>query len=150
MKQTYWTREQNGAHMLSHFRCVRLCAHLWTVILQAPLSVGILQARKLEWVAMPSSRGSTWPWDQIHVSCLLHWQMGSLPLVPPGKPQNRRNNLNKNSYLYGQLIYNKRCENIWEKAASSVSDVEKLESNVKKNGTKPLSYIIYKNKLKMD
>ena len=36
------------------------------------------------------------------------------------------------------------------KAASSVSDVEKLESNVKKNETEPLSYTIYENKLKMD
>ena len=29
----------------------------WTVARQAPLSTGILQARILEWVAMPSSRG---------------------------------------------------------------------------------------------
>ena len=29
----------------------------WTVACQAPLSMGILQARILEWVAMPSSRG---------------------------------------------------------------------------------------------
>ena len=31
---------------------------------------GILQARILEWVAMPSSRGSSRPRDQIHVSCV--------------------------------------------------------------------------------
>ena len=30
---------------------------------------GILQARKLEWVAIPFSRGSSWPRDQTHVSC---------------------------------------------------------------------------------
>ena len=30
---------------------------------QAPLSMGILQARILEWVAMPSSRGSSQPRD---------------------------------------------------------------------------------------
>ena len=29
---------------------------LWTIACQAPLSMGILQARTLEWVAMPSSR----------------------------------------------------------------------------------------------
>ena len=29
---------------------------------------GILQARTLEWVAMPSSRGSSWPRDWTHVS----------------------------------------------------------------------------------
>ena len=45
----------------------------------------ILQARILEWVAMPSSRGSSWPRDQTYSSCLLHWQAGSLQVVPPGK-----------------------------------------------------------------
>ena len=42
---------------------------------------GILQARILEWVAMPSSRGSSWPRDQTCISCgscigrriLYHW-----------------------------------------------------------------------------
>ena len=34
---------------------------------QAPLSMGILQARILEWVAMPSSRGSSQPRDRIQV-----------------------------------------------------------------------------------
>ena len=47
---------------------------------------GILQARILEWVAMPSSRGSSGHRDQACVSYLLHWQVGSLPLAPPGKP----------------------------------------------------------------
>ena len=47
---------------------------------------GILQARILEWVAMLSSRGSSDP--GIKPPCLLcplHWQVGSLPFVPPGK-----------------------------------------------------------------
>ena len=40
---------------------------------------GILQARILEWVAMPSSRGSPQPRDGTHVSCigrrvLYHWR----------------------------------------------------------------------------
>ena len=39
---------------------------------------GILQARILEWVVMLSSRGSFQPGDQTQVSCLLHWQAGSL------------------------------------------------------------------------
>ena len=47
---------------------------------------GILQARILEWTALPSSRGSSRPRDQTRIFlCLLHWQAGSLPLVPPGK-----------------------------------------------------------------
>ena len=33
----------------------------WTVAYQASLSMGILQARILDWVAMPSSKGSSQP-----------------------------------------------------------------------------------------
>ena len=40
----------------------------WTAALQAPLSMEILQARILEWVAMPSSRGSSQPRNQTQVS----------------------------------------------------------------------------------
>ena len=40
--------------------------------------LGILQTRILEWIAMPSSKGSS-------LQCLLHWQASSLPLEPPGK-----------------------------------------------------------------
>ena len=47
---------------------------------------GILQTWILKWVAMPSSRGFSQPCDRTCVSCLLHWPMGSLQLVPPGKP----------------------------------------------------------------
>ena len=47
---------------------------------------GIFQARILGWVAMPSSRGSSWPRDWTHVSYVsCNWLVGSLPLVPPGK-----------------------------------------------------------------
>ena len=37
---------------------------------------GILQARILEWVSLPSSRGSFQPRDWTWVSCLLYWQVG--------------------------------------------------------------------------
>ena len=50
------------------FSYVRLFATLWTVAHQAPLSMGILLARILEWVAMPSSRGSSQLRDQAQVS----------------------------------------------------------------------------------
>ena len=56
------------ACVLSCFSHVELFATLWTVALQAYLSMGILQARILEWVAMLSSRGSTQPRDQTKVS----------------------------------------------------------------------------------
>ena len=56
-----------------------LCSHVWlfvtpwTVACQAPLSMGILRARILEWVARPSSRGSSQPRD---------WTQGSNPVLP--------------------------------------------------------------------
>ena len=49
---------------------------------------GILQAGVLQSVAMLSSRGSSQPRDWTRVSC--NWQVGSLPLVPPGKPRGPR------------------------------------------------------------
>ena len=54
--------------VLTRFSYVWLFETPWTVAYQAPLSMGILQARMLEWVAMPSSRGSSLPRDQTQVS----------------------------------------------------------------------------------
>ena len=50
----------------SHFSHVQLCATLWAIVCQAPLSVRFFQARILEWVATFSSRGSSWSrnWTQ--------------------------------------------------------------------------------------
>ena len=44
---------------------------------------GILQARMLEWVAIPFSRGSSQPRDQTRVTCLAG---RFFTTVPPGKP----------------------------------------------------------------
>ena len=77
--------------------CVCVCAH--AKLLQSCLTLcdpidsslpgcsvqGILQARILEWAAISFFTGSSRPRDQTRVSCLLHWQIGSLPLVPPVK-----------------------------------------------------------------
>ena len=52
------------------------CTTLWTIARQAPLTMGILQARILEWVTMPSSRGSSQPrdWTRVsNVSCIVKW-----------------------------------------------------------------------------
>ena len=56
--------------VLSHFSYVQLFATPWTVAHQTLLPMGILQARILEWVAMPSSRGSSRPRNQTGVSYL--------------------------------------------------------------------------------
>ena len=47
--------------------------------------MGILQARILEWVAMPSSKGSSRPRIKPRSPTL---QADSLPFEPPGKPKN--------------------------------------------------------------
>ena len=64
-----------------------LATTLGTIARQVPLSSGILQARILEWVSMPSSRGSSRPRDwtlvYLHLPVL---QLDSLTTEPPGKP----------------------------------------------------------------
>ena len=47
-------------------QCVRLFVTPWTAALQTPL----LQARILQWVAIPFSRGSSQPRNQSQVSCI--------------------------------------------------------------------------------
>ena len=65
-----WEAWSSPLLLLSHFSRVRLFAPLWTVARQTALSMGILQARTLEWVALPFSRGSAWPRDWTQVSCI--------------------------------------------------------------------------------
>ena len=63
--------------------CIRLFATPWTVARQAPPSMGILQARILEWVAMPFFRVLPSPGIEPRSPAL---QAASLPFEPPGKP----------------------------------------------------------------
>ena len=73
------------ACMLGHFSGVQICDPMDCSPPGSSVH-GILQVRILEWVATPS-RGSFWPKDWTpHLLRLLHWQVGSLPLAPPGKP----------------------------------------------------------------
>ena len=57
----------------------------WTIAHQAPLSMGILQARILEWGAMPYSGDLPNPGIKPRSPTL---QEDSLPSEPPGKPRN--------------------------------------------------------------
>ena len=70
----------------SHFSRVQL----WDPMDCSPPSSsvqGILQAGILEWIILTFSKGSSWPRDWTQVSShLQHWQAGSLPQAPPGKP----------------------------------------------------------------
>ena len=47
---------------------IQLFVTPWAIALQAPLSMGILQARILGWGTMPSSRGPSQPRDETQVS----------------------------------------------------------------------------------
>ena len=54
-----------------HAKSFQLCPTLWDPMDHSlpGFSVhGILQVRILEWASMPSSRGSSWPRDQTHIS----------------------------------------------------------------------------------
>ena len=66
------------------FSVVSDSATPWTVAHKAPMSMGFLQVRILEWVAMPSSRGSSQPRIKSRSPAL---QVDSLPSEPPGKPK---------------------------------------------------------------
>ena len=71
--------------MLTCFSHVRLFATLWTVAHQAPLSMGILQART--GAGCHAFLQGIFPTrDRIRDSCLLRCQVGSSPLAPLGKP----------------------------------------------------------------
>ena len=79
-----WFTIRIGDAVLSH-SAVSDSATPWTVAHQAPLSLGILQAGILEWVTMPSSRGSFNPGIKPRSPALQ--VNSSLPELP-GKPKN--------------------------------------------------------------
>ena len=64
-------------------KVTQLCLTLWDPVDHTVH--GILQARILEWVAIPFYRGSSQPRDQIQVS---QFQVDSSPGEPQGKPKN--------------------------------------------------------------
>ena len=79
-----------------HFSCMvtrwvlRLFSHVWLCdrmdcSLLSSSICGIIQARILEWVAVPFSRGSSWHRDLTHTSC-SSCVSGSLPLSHQGSP----------------------------------------------------------------
>ena len=85
--------------MLVQYMCVCVCAYsvallcltLWDPVDYSPWGSsvhGISQARILEWVAISSSRGSSWPRNGTHVSCIScigRWILVPLPHL--GSPQ---------------------------------------------------------------
>ena len=77
------------ACLLSRFSPVQPCVMLWTVVLKAPLSMDSLG--KNTGVSCHALLQGIFPiqGSNPHLLCFLNWQAGSLPLVPPGKPESR-------------------------------------------------------------
>ena len=85
-------------HVCMHVKLLQSCPTLFNPVdcsLPGSSVHWILQVRILEWVAKSSSRGSSQPRDRTHILHLLHWQVGSLPLVPPGNPLSAHHHLQK-------------------------------------------------------
>ena len=69
---------------------------------------GIPQAWILEWVAMPSSRGSSWPRDRTHISHIyLYLQVGFLPLCFPRGSKGKESACNAGDW--GSIPGSGRC-----------------------------------------
>ena len=102
---------------------------------------GILQARILEWVAVPSIRWSSWPRDQTQVSCISCITGGFFTAKPPGKPPYVCRDIHMhwalclrftNSQIrisYGQMSYGQNLKSnmgTWESALGLPGGVDAL------------------------
>ena len=93
--ETYWKKfgEDGGRNKKKKPTRIRLdfffYVHVCSVVSDSlqpnadSSAYGISQAKILEWVTMPSSRGSPWPRDWTHVSCTAG---RFFTTEPPGKP----------------------------------------------------------------
>ena len=82
--------------MLSHFSRVQLFATLWTVAYQVhpacPMDIASLSmslSRQEYWSGLSCPPLGIFPTQGLNLSLLhlLHWLVGSLPLLPPEKPK---------------------------------------------------------------
>ena len=105
---TFWvskTSERNFSKLLFDVLAVQSLSHVWCFCDPIDCSPPgspvhkILQARMLEWVSISSSRGSSRPRGQIHVSC-ISCIAGFSMLSHRGSPHVNRGVLNKNESAY--------------------------------------------------
>ena len=107
----------------------------WIAACHAPLPWGILQAKILEWTAMPSSRGSSQPRQQTQTSLVVGRFYTS---EPPGKPESQTkpafqkqrlmesyNGRSMRMYFWqmveGCVWTNMKVRDSWRKGSQSVS-----------------------------
>ena len=81
-------------------------ATLWTIVCQASLSMRFSKQEHWSGLPFPSPGDLPDPGIKPTSLCLLHWQVGSLPLAPPGKPSEttKRENENHSSLQLGDLM----------------------------------------------
>ena len=97
--QQFYSHTHTHTHIYNHYivrlkliqcsvskSCPTLC-HPIDSSLPGSSVPGILQARILEWVAMPSPGGSSRPRNQTHSPASPTLQPDSLPTEPPGNPK---------------------------------------------------------------
>ena len=97
--------QRTYACMLTHFSHVRLFATLWTVVHHAPLSMGFL--RQEYWSGLPCPPSGELPKSGINsasLKSLLHWQVDSLPLVPPRKPTKKHKCAAKQIHIHQESV----------------------------------------------
>ena len=93
------------AHMCAQsLQCVRLFVTLWTIAHQDPLSMGF--SRQEYWSGLPCLPPRDLPQESNrHLLRLLNWQVGSLPLMSPGKPfSNNRYHLMSRWYISDAVL----------------------------------------------
>ena len=87
----YWfpiKKKKKHIAVVSCFSHVQLFATLCTVVHQAPLSRGFSRQGYCSGLPCPPLGILLTQEQNPCLLCLLHWQAGSLPLAPPGKPIN--------------------------------------------------------------
>ena len=80
------TDEQYTRYILSHFSHVWLCVTLWFCSLPGSSDPGDSPGKNTRVGCYTLLQGIFPPQrSNPHLFCLVHWQVGSLPPVPPGK-----------------------------------------------------------------
>ena len=77
------------ACLVSHFSRAQLFVTLWTVAHQAALIMGVGKDTGVGCHVLLQGIFPT-QGSNPYLLCLLPWQVGSLPLAPPGKPRTTR------------------------------------------------------------
>ena len=110
---------------LSCFSCIGLFSTLQALDPQAPLSMGILQARILEWVAFSFSRGSSQTRGQIRISCTAG---GFFATEPPVKLSNIKVSHEKETNSYH--LKTQHVGLLWCSSLSCLSSIADFNSDL--------------------